>query len=1225
MELLTMANQISVNTGSGAGAQQVIVDSNGNITVTVSRSVIGTVANVASANYANFAGNVVNAAQPNITSVGTLSNLTVANTITTNNLVVTGNLSVGNLVANNANYANFAGNAFAVAGANVSGTVANATFATTAGSANTANSATVANSANAVAGANVSGTVANATYADNAGNANFANSATVANSANSVTLANVSGAGNIASINLDGSSSNVLRGDGTFAPEGSTGNANYANFAGNAFSVDGSNVVGAVANATFALDAGNANIANIAYSVSGANVSGAVANATFALDAGNANIANIAYSVAAANVSGLGNIATINLDGNASNVLFGNGSFGPEGSTGNANYANFAGNAFSVDGANVVGAVANATFALDAGNANIANIAYSVDGANVSGTVANATFALDAGNANIANIAYSVDGANVSGTVANATFALDAGNANIANIAYSVDAANVSGLGNIATINLDGNVSNLLTGNGTFVAIPTDVANANYANFAGTVLTNAQPNITSVGTLTALAANTSTPISIVSTNGNVTFNTINSANTAGRRLEFAYQNPTSNLTVVFGADEAGFGYYMANTAAGNIGTGNIRSYWQFLTNGDLRHTVGGSGNVIAKNIILGNVFTGQYNGNIVAGNGNLNVGNITLANVGRYVGNGSGITALTGANVTGFVPNANVANTAYSVAAANVSGLGNIATINLDASSSNVLYGNGTFAPVAGGGSVAGSNTEIQFNSNGAFGASSALTFDGANLQVTGNISVNANTSNQPITVNNEGNGGISSYNMYNDTSVFAVQNFYRTRGNNAVRTAVGTNDTVFTQNYGAYGDSGNTYVSLGYQENKVGTNSGNAISLVTNFAASHPGSSFSISGYDTISLNGNVTANYFSGDGSNITNVNSIQNGNSSVQFTGVDGDLLISTNNITNGVQVSGRQIQLTGLNTGPSNISSINLINGALNWTLDNTNFGGGTPFGMNRYISGFMDPMNYFTARGDPGTPADVQVGDAAFNERVQVRYDGTTHNIFNADVNVLSFSPSNTVAATYVIGAQDDQANSVFQVNFGTANVAGTVTTAGNVNVASGNVVLDTTGNITATGRLDYLRTFGSFTSNATQTSNGANTTNYMTLNNTEDANGISIASSTQITVARPGRYNIQFSAQLEKTDSGSDIIEIWLDKNGTAVANSATQIQLAGNNAKSVAAWDFNVNAANVNDYFRLAWASPDTDVQITAVPGANTISGVAIPSVIVDINPIGA
>ena len=41
----------------------------------------------------------------------------------------------------------------------------------------------------------------------------------------------------------------------------------------------------------------------------------------------------------------------------------------------------------------------------------------------------------------------------------------------------SVDVANVSGIGNIATVTLDGNVSNVLTGNGTFVALPTIDAN----------------------------------------------------------------------------------------------------------------------------------------------------------------------------------------------------------------------------------------------------------------------------------------------------------------------------------------------------------------------------------------------------------------------------------------------------------------------------------------------------------------------------------------------------------------------------------------------------------------------------------------------------------------------------------------------------------------------------------------------------------------------------
>jgi hypothetical protein len=165
------------------------------------------------------------------------------------------------------------------------------------------------------------------------------------------------------------------------------------------------------------------------------------------------------------------------------------------------------------------------------------------------------------------------------------------------------------------------------------------------------------------------------------------------------------------------------------------------------------------------------------------------------------------------------------------------------------------------------------------------------------------------------------------------------------------------------------------------------------------------------------------------------------IQNGNSSVVFTGPDGDLNISTNNLTNAIQISGRQIYLNGANTGPSDIAKIDLIDGALNWTLDNTNFGGGTPFGMARFNSGFLEPLNFFTARGNSSSPADVQSGDNAYSERVQVLYDGNTRGIFNGDVSVQSFSGSD-VAGKYTIGSYDDQANSVFQVNFGTSNIAG---------------------------------------------------------------------------------------------------------------------------------------------------------------------------------------
>jgi hypothetical protein len=306
----------------------------------------------------------------NIVATGnmTIDTITANSNITADYYFGNGAFLTGltNLVVANANYANFAGTAFSVAGANVSGIVANANYASFANIANTANLATFATTANAVAGANVSGIVANANYSA------FAN---VAASANSVAVANVVGIGNIAVLNLDGSSSNVLFGNGVFAPEStSIANANYANFAGTAFSVSGSNVSGEVANANYA---SFANVASIANSVAGANVSGEVANANYA---SYANIAASANSVAVANVVGIGNIATINLDGSSSNVLFGNGIFAPEStSIANANYANFAGQVVDATQSNITAVGTLTSLAVSgnitgAGNLKIGNI-----------------------------------------------------------------------------------------------------------------------------------------------------------------------------------------------------------------------------------------------------------------------------------------------------------------------------------------------------------------------------------------------------------------------------------------------------------------------------------------------------------------------------------------------------------------------------------------------------------------------------------------------------------------------------------------------------------------------------------------------------------------------------------------------------------------------------------------------------------------------------------
>jgi len=153
---------------------------------------------------------------------------------------------------------------------------------------------------------------------------------------------------------------------------------------------------------------------------------------------------------------------------------------------------------------------------------------------------------------------------------------------------------------------------------------------------------------------------------------------------------------------------------------------------------------------------------------------------------------------------------------------------------------------------------------------------------------------------------------------------------------------------------------------------------------------------------------------------------------------------------------------------------------------------------------------------------------------------------------------------------------------------------------------------------TATG------SYGSFYDTTTQT-NVANTPRSMSLNTTDITNGVSVSGSTSpfntyIKVQNPGVYNIQFSAQVDKTDSGTDEIWVWIRKNGTNVNDSATSIQLVGNGAHYVAAWNFFVNAA-ANDYFQLMWYSPDANVRLHAEPAFGVVPG--IPSLIVTVNRI--
>jgi hypothetical protein len=142
---------------------------------------------------------------------------------------------------------------------------------------------------------------------------------------------------------------------------------------------------------------------------------------------------------------------------------------------------------------------------------------------------------------------------------------------------------------------------------------------------------------------------------------------------------------------------------------------------------------------------------------------------------------------------------------------------------------------------------------------------------------------------------------------------------------------------------------------------------------------------------------------------------------------------------------------------------------------------------------------------------------------------------------------------------------------------------------------------------------------GSFYDTTIQTNPQANSILAATFNSTVISDGVQIVDQSKIKVLHDGNWNIQFSAQVDKTDSGTDIIDIWLRKNGSDLDHTNTRLEIVGNRAKDVAAWNWLVTGL-ADDYFEIMWMSPDTDMRLYAEgPQINPIRP-GIPSIILSV-----
>jgi hypothetical protein len=138
----------------------------------------------------------------------------------------------------------------------------------------------------------------------------------------------------------------------------------------------------------------------------------------------------------------------------------------------------------------------------------------------------------------------------------------------------------------------------------------------------------------------------------------------------------------------------------------------------------------------------------------------------------------------------------------------------------------------------------------------------------------------------------------------------------------------------------------------------------------------------------------------------------------------------------------------------------------------------------------------------------------------------------------------------------------------------------------------------------------------------TQTNLSAASGNVFAYNTVVDARGVSVVSGTMIQVANSGVYNIQFSAQLEKTSANKDDVDIWLAKNGVGVPWSATTIVVEGSSDRQVAAWNFFLSMDS-NEYAQLYWHSNDLNVFALAASGHAAPAHPDIPSIILTVNNV--
>jgi hypothetical protein len=851
--------------------------------------------------------------------------------------------------------------------------------------------------------------------------------------------------------------------------------------------------------------------------------------------------------------------------------------------------------------------------------ANVAGNYFLGNGAFLSGVSTSGASSISSGSS---NIRIETAGGNIQANVG--------GTANVWTLATTGEyvTGEISASGNVTANNFIGNAnaSSLLSG-----TVPSGRLTGTYsinisgiAATANTVTDAAQPNITSVGTLTALsvsgnavAANFNTA-GLVSATGNIVGGNVSTAGlvtatgnvtggnlvTGGRVVATGNITSTGNVTGgnviatalvsaggnVTGGNITTGGLITATgniTATANIAGGNLITTGLITATGEITSTAnvtgnnlitsGSGGNITGANVVSATSFTAAGNitgGNFITGGLISATGNVT----GNYfLGNGACLTGVitSVANINNGTTNVRIDSAGGNIQA-NVGGTANVFTVattgffvtGVSSVSGTITGGN---LVTAGTASAAGNVTGGNVITGGVVTATGNITSTanvaGANVNASGNVSAVGNVNAGNLTVTNSvvsttltvngdatvaGNLTVSGTTANVNVTNLNIQDPVIGLGRGANNTPLTTNDGKDRGEQLWYYSGTEKSAFVGYKNASgkiiAAVDVTNAAEVITvndygNFLVGNL-EAIIVSTSGNISAVGNITGNYFLGNGSQLTGI-------------AADGSAYKTLSIVGN----------VTGASSGNS-VLTANTTVGILNVTAANgiTMVGNATTNTYTIGVSGSTDDGTLWGAGGDCGLVTDATTppnyDNGLVTDAVTSAYDlgvltgalpgGPVNAIqFNADLTsfggsanlVWSGTGANVVGYVSVLGNITGSNANITGTTAATSKTTGALTVAGGVGVAgdlyAGNsVVVDggTYGNVITT---QFASVFGR--------AYGLNATSLMQVKGNDGTAGIGMRAVT-------GSNSLIYSNSAIDLRVGSNVRDLDTPAGGTTIA-----------------------------------------------------------------------